>query len=180
MKLEKVYDELYGMIEDLKKKIAAMSSGDEVTITPALESGTKVADYTIGEDSGSLYAPSMPNIYGDDEVIVGYSGTDPVYCSRVDIASLPSSTSIGEYEHAIADIDTILKSDVYVRDASGNVWNSNSIGVTGNSFSAQYSVMAWAGKTKVFIMVGTDRSAWSATAFICYTKTPETKNRRKK
>ena len=60
MKLEKVYDELYGMIEDLKKKIAA-ASGSDVTITPALESGTKVADYTIGEDSGSLYAPAQLN-----------------------------------------------------------------------------------------------------------------------
>lgn len=58
LSVEKVYDELYGMIEDLKRKIAAISGGDEVTITPALESGTKVADYSIGEDTGSIYAPT--------------------------------------------------------------------------------------------------------------------------
>lgn len=58
LSVEKVYDELYGMIEDLKRKIAAISGGDDVTITPALESGTKVADYSIGEDTGSLYAPT--------------------------------------------------------------------------------------------------------------------------
>lgn len=58
MTIEKVYDELYGMIDDLKKQIAAGGGGDDVTITPALESGTKVADFTIGEDSGSIYAPT--------------------------------------------------------------------------------------------------------------------------
>ena len=58
MTIEKVYDELYGMIDDLKKQIAA--GGSDVTITPALESGTKVADYTIGSDEGVLYAPTPP------------------------------------------------------------------------------------------------------------------------
>lgn len=62
MKLEKVYDELYGMIEDLKKKIAALS-GSDVTITPALEIGTKVADYSIGDTEGSLYAPSAADVF---------------------------------------------------------------------------------------------------------------------
>lgn len=57
MTIEKVYDELYGMIEDLKKQIAA-GSGTDVTITPALESGTKVADYEIDGEAGVLYAPT--------------------------------------------------------------------------------------------------------------------------
>lgn len=59
MILEKVYDELYGMIEDLKKKVASISGGSTVTITPTLESGTKVADYTIDETSGAIYTPSV-------------------------------------------------------------------------------------------------------------------------
>lgn len=57
LSVEKVYDELYGMIEDLKKQIAA-TAGSDVTITPALESGTKVADYSIDGESGSLYSPT--------------------------------------------------------------------------------------------------------------------------
>lgn len=61
MTIEKVYDELYGMIDDLKKQIAS-AGGSDVTITPALESGTKVADYAIGETEGSLYAPTIPAI----------------------------------------------------------------------------------------------------------------------
>ena len=32
--------------------------GSEVTITPTLQSGTKIADYSIDEESGSLYAPT--------------------------------------------------------------------------------------------------------------------------
>ena len=60
MTLEKVYDELYGMIDDLKKQIAA-GGGSDVTITPALESGTKIADFSIGSDEGSLYAPTTPD-----------------------------------------------------------------------------------------------------------------------
>lgn len=34
--------------------------GSEVTITPTLTSGTKIADFTIDEESGSLYAPTPP------------------------------------------------------------------------------------------------------------------------
>lgn len=60
MTLGKVYDELYGMIEDLKKKIQAAEKSD-VTITPALESGTKIADYEIDGSEGSIYAPTVTN-----------------------------------------------------------------------------------------------------------------------
>lgn len=36
--------------------------GSEVTITPTLQSGTKIADYTIDETSGSLYAPTPESL----------------------------------------------------------------------------------------------------------------------
>ena len=59
MTIEKVYDELYGIIENLKREIAAVAAGEtSITITPALDSGTKVADYSIDNTSGSLYAPT--------------------------------------------------------------------------------------------------------------------------
>ena len=57
MILEKVYDELIGMIEDLKKKVAGISGGSTVTITPVLESGTKVADFEIDGSEGSIFIP---------------------------------------------------------------------------------------------------------------------------
>ena len=48
-------DELAAEIEILKRK---KGGGDDVTITPTLESGAKIADYTIGENEGALYAPT--------------------------------------------------------------------------------------------------------------------------
>ena len=80
MVLEKVYDELMAQIEDLKKQIQA-GSAPEVTITPALESGTKIADFSIGSEEGSLYAPNPLHVYSTEEHIIGtwIDGTTPVY-----------------------------------------------------------------------------------------------------
>lgn len=58
MTLEKVYDELYGMIEDLQKKVARDHTQD-VEITPTLQSGTKLADYEINGTEGAIYAPAQ-------------------------------------------------------------------------------------------------------------------------
>lgn len=38
------------------------SGGSEVTITPTLQSGTKIADYSIDETTGSLYAPAPESL----------------------------------------------------------------------------------------------------------------------
>lgn len=62
MILEKVYDELIGMIEDLKKKVDSISGGSTVTIIPTLESGVKLADYSINDTEGTIYAPSVPEL----------------------------------------------------------------------------------------------------------------------
>lgn len=61
MILEKVYDELLGMIEDLKKKIQAAEKSD-VTITPALQSGKKLADFEIDGTEGAIYAPDTETV----------------------------------------------------------------------------------------------------------------------
>lgn len=83
MILEKVYDELYGMIEDLKKKVAGISGGSTVTITPALQSGTKVADYSIDGTEGSLYAPTPVGLtFASTETEVGSFDGKPLY-SRI-------------------------------------------------------------------------------------------------
>lgn len=36
--------------------------GSDVTITPTLQSGTKIADYSIDDTPGSLYAPTPPTV----------------------------------------------------------------------------------------------------------------------
>lgn len=62
------------------------SGGSTVTITPTLESGTKIADFTIDENSGVLYAPTPEppieytagaNIQISDENVI--SATDTTY-----------------------------------------------------------------------------------------------------
>ena len=58
MILEKVYDELIGMIEDLQKKVG--KGGSAVTIMPTLESGVKLADFSIDSTEGAIYAPQQP------------------------------------------------------------------------------------------------------------------------
>ena len=83
MTVEKVYDELYGMIDDLKKQIAAGGGGSSVTITPELESGVKIADYTIGSTEGSLFAPEGGNeLDFSAPMKIGKLGNDEVYLAR--------------------------------------------------------------------------------------------------
>ena len=62
------------------------SGGSTVTITPTLESGTKIADFTIDENSGVLYAPTPEppieytagaNIQISEENVI--SATDTTY-----------------------------------------------------------------------------------------------------
>lgn len=70
MILEKVYDELYGMIEDLQKKIGS-GGGSTVTITPTLESGVKLADFSIDETDGAIYAPPVIEYYSTTPRVIG-------------------------------------------------------------------------------------------------------------
>lgn len=107
MEIRKVYDELYGMIEDLKKQIAAISGGDEVTITPALDTGTKVADYTIGEDSGVLFAPTPFSFdIGETPQLIGKLDSKDLYIV-----------------HASANIVTgVDKSLLYSNNEADNMW----------------------------------------------------------
>ena len=109
MTIEKVYDELYGMIDDLKKHIAA-GGGTDVTIVPALESGTKVADYTIGEDEGVIYAPSI----GVEQVVESGTklATISVGAEETDIFAPESSGGI-EYSTTPVKIGKYGNEDVY-------------------------------------------------------------------
>ena len=122
MKLEKVYDELYGMIEDLKKKVAALSGGDDVTITPALESGTKIADYSIGEDTGSLYAPApyTPISYSTEEQNTGLTWIDgsEIYVKTISCGALPAAGTDKSVAHGITDFAALVKCECMAWDST--------------------------------------------------------------
>lgn len=79
------------------------SGGSSVTITPTLESGTKIADFTIDDTSGILYAPTPEqpieytageNIQISEENVI--SATDTIYTAGSGISienNVISSTS---------------------------------------------------------------------------------------
>lgn len=106
MKLEKVYDELYGMIEDLKKKIGA-GGGSNVSITPTLESGEKLADYTIDGDEGAIYAPPKLDYYSTTERVVGkWVDNSDVYEKTFYLASATSDVAV------VADVSDLNISNI--------------------------------------------------------------------
>lgn len=171
-------DELAGDIEILRKKVNNAGGGDAVTITPALESGTKVADYSIGETTGSLYAPTIPDIESGEEVLIGNDGTDNIYGKKVHISALPSSGGIEYYPHNI-DMTALVRADVYLND-SGTIHSNSMIGMANNNFSATYTIDSWVTTTNICIFVGTDRSSWSADAYLYYKKTPPVETKKTK
>ena len=93
--LTKWIDELAGDIELLKKRKSG--GGDTVTITSTLETGSKIADYSIGDTTGSLYAPTpfIPKDYSTTEQDTGLKWFDgrPVYCKVIRIGEMPNSTA---------------------------------------------------------------------------------------
>lgn len=112
MILEKVYDELYGMIEDLKKKVAGISGGSTVTITPTLESGEKLADYSIDEITGAIYAPAeTAGIYSTTETQIGtWIDGRPLYRKVVISENVTLSSSEQTFEEDIITSDDNLVS----------------------------------------------------------------------
>lgn len=61
------------------------SGGSNVTITPTLESGTKIADFTIDETSGELYAPTP-------ESPIEYTAGDNIQISENNVISATDTT----------------------------------------------------------------------------------------
>lgn len=83
--------------------IKVIGVGSNVSITPTLVSGTKIADYSIDETPGTLYAPNggvgqaYPESTGGE--IFNYYGTD----SDKNVASGDYSTAMGQSNTASGD-----------------------------------------------------------------------------
>ncbi len=109
--------------------------GSNVTITPTLTEGTKVADYTIDGSEGVLYAPTpeppieytagnnitiengvisatgdTSNNYTLDEVVVGsWVDGKPIYRKGFNLNSLTYSTNWSDFNHNISNIKRVIK-----------------------------------------------------------------------
>lgn len=95
--------------------------GSTVTITPTLSSGTKIADYSINEVSGSLYAPSGGGggggiDYSTTEQDTGLKWIDgsTVYEKVISISNVSLSSGGYETVDTITGLDTIISCNGYV------------------------------------------------------------------
>lgn len=123
-------------VEQKFKNVDQSGGGSEVTITPSLLSGTKVADYSIDGVSGSLYAPSgggstvtiTPELLTGTKVadysIDGVSGS--LYAPDSSVIYSTSEQKIGKW---------IDNSDVYRRVVN--------IGTFGNNSYIDYDITSW-------------------------------------
>lgn len=174
MTLEKVYDELIGMIEDLKKKVAGISGGSVVTITPTLESGEKVADFSVDGTEGAIFAPQVLHIYSTTEQLIGkwIDGTD-LFGKTIEIGALPNASS-KNIAHGITDLSKVISIDGYA--------------YTGTSFAplpfisttASNCVVVSVTTENIIIETGSNRSGWSGYITLLYTKSTENRKTTKK
>lgn len=152
--LAKWISELQAQIDQVKRlAIAAGSSGgDTVTITPALESGTKIADYTIGEDtSGSLYAPTpaspepsigpFVDLSTEHRIANGnFENTQLSYTATQDCVVLVNMANI------LADTFTAIKVD------SGTLWS-----YSGAAIAMSMPVFLKSGQTITTVAAGSSQ-----------------------
>lgn len=70
----------------------------EVTITPSLLSGTKIADYTVGETEGSLYAPEQQSEINDstasDHTTYSSDKINTLLSGKADTSDIPVLTDL--------------------------------------------------------------------------------------
>lgn len=169
MILEKVYDELIGMIEDLQKKVAGISGGSDVTITPTLESGVKLADYSIDEIEGAIYAPSNEIIYSTTEKVIGkWIDNAPVYEKVIDVGALPNN-STKTIDITDLGIDSIIELTGFGKvAATGDLLPLPYV----NADAATNNIQVYASSTSIIIKDKIDFSSFYGYLIIKYTKTP--------
>lgn len=175
MILEKVYDELYGMIEDLKKKVG--KGGSQVTITPTLESGEKVADYSIDGTEGAIYAPPVMEYYSTTERVIGeWIDGSPVYMKVIDIGALPNNTQ-KTIDITSIGVDAIIELSGFGKDGStGDLLPLPYV----NADAATNNIQVYASSTSIIVKDKIDFSSFSGYMIIKYTKTASRTTKKKK
>ena len=121
--------------------VYSLSGSASVSITPTISSGIKIADYTIGSDSGSLYAPS--------------SSSGVVIDVKVDNTSVVSD--------GIANIDLSGKQDVLTFDSTPRSGSINPVTSDGVASALSDKQNLLRGKTGGYIQIDQDTSTIYAT-----------------
>lgn len=162
-----------------ENKVAQVTSYKEITQAQydALPA-SKLTDnilYCI-KDTGIVEGEQFaPVIYSLSEREIGvWTDGKPLYQCTVSINSLPSGAELHQYQHGIADIDTVCCSYGFIRWSSGNIMPLNTLQFNSLlQLNPDASFFYIAGKTYIQIQVGMDRSSASADITIQYTKTTD-------
>lgn len=104
------------------------SGGSDVTITPTLQSGTKIADYTIDETSGSLYAPTPEAITVSSPLSKTGSNIS------IDLTDYQEKLTAGSY----IDIDS--NNEISCTPPITNVWYTPEAGVQQDVLIGKFTV----------------------------------------
>lgn len=106
------------------------SGGTVVEITPTLNTGTKIADYSLDGVPGELYAPTIDNLYDMTWTKVidipggSYSAyTDVSSYKYVAICFIYQGTSYNPYFYKLSDFDKLLSMTEVNELAKGYQWS---------------------------------------------------------
>lgn len=173
-------DELQGQIDKLKKMIKGAGGGSTVTITPTLDDGVKVADFTIGEDSGSIYAPLNLVYYSSTEQVVGeWTDGSPLYRKVIAVDSLAADTN-ADITSLLPDVDKCFVTHIMVTDKTTNIGDtvSPSCAYSTYNIAGPGSVAAYISKDiseNKMLLVNPNRvNSIDVIAVVEYTKTTDT------
>lgn len=177
--IAKWIDQLQGELDVLKRK--AGSGGSTVTITPTLQSGEKVADYSIDGAAGAIYAPTeKAGIYSSTETLVGTYGGQDLYRTVI-VDETPLSGTRVSIDVSAKDIDKVVNVSGFFKELSNDVmyytpmpfFDGTNAGyidtVTASAISILYNAT-----------IASNRGNKGYVVIIEYTKTPATTNSRRK
>lgn len=175
-------DELQGQIDKLKKMIKSAGGGSTVTITPTLESGVKLADFTIGEDSGVIYAPSNAIVYSSDEVEIGtWIDGKPLYRK---VISADNITADAYSSDLVSGVDFFATEFILCVDSTASTSNSPGVVSTYNiaGVGTDYAAVNKSADNGLRFVNLNRVNTINAIASVIYTKvtTPETRTKKKK
>ena len=133
--------------------------------------------------SAGLYSVTAPigmaDIYSTEEKEVGlWIDNKPLYQKVVIINSLPSSVAtVVSYPHGISNIEQVCDYEGIINYGNGTIAKFDRFALSDNGtlgVNTSGGFTANVNKTNINLIVGTDRSALSATFIIKYTKTTDT------
>lgn len=144
---------------------AALNSANSAAASAAVYTDLveDVADLTTDLSNLTTVVANHAKWSTTEEVVIGTFDGKPLYRKGFTIASLPSSAGITNYNHGIANIDRFLNVNATMTDGTNFLSES----------SVVLSVEIYASKTQVKVSVTTNRSTYSAIAWLEYTKTTD-------